>query len=50
MLRLTKKVGDPENVEYKKLLEIDENVKEGSKLYECYPENEAKTLLEKSNI
>ena len=50
MLRYTKSVEDPENVEYKKQLEIDEKLKEGSNLYECFPEIEANSILEKTNI
>lgn len=50
VLRYTKSVEDPENLEYKKQLEIDEKLKEGSKLYECFPETEANSLLEKSDV
>ena len=50
VLRYTKTVEDPENVEYKKQLEIDEKLKEGSNFYECFPEIEAKSILEKTNI
>ena len=50
VLRYTKSVEDTENLEYKKQLEIDEKLKEGSNLYECFPETEANSLLEKSYI